>query len=165
MRPWRTDDGALRRRVAALAVLLYAAVSAGPARLAAQPPVVAQSRFSAEGLRRVGDYLENEVQTGKIPGAIILIQQHGKPAYYKMLCLRDVATKLPMTDDTIFRLYSMSKPVTSVAAMMLVDDGKLALDDPLSKYIPDFADVRVGVEKPGEDGKPVTAPLKRPITI
>jgi CubicO group peptidase (beta-lactamase class C family) len=165
MRPWRTDGGAQRRRAAALAVLLCAAVSAGPARLAAEPPVAVQPGFSAEGLRRVGDYLENEVQTGKIPGAIILIQQHGKPAYYKKLGMRDVATKLPMTDDTIFRLYSMSKPVTSVAAMMLVDEGKLALDDPLSKYIPDFADVKVGVEKPGEDGKLVTAPLKRPITI
>ena len=59
-----------------------------------------------------------------------------------------------MTDDTIFRLYSMSKAITSVAAMMLVDDGKLALDDPLSKYIPAFADVKVGVEKRDESGKP-----------
>jgi CubicO group peptidase (beta-lactamase class C family) len=155
----------LRGRAAALAVLLCAAVLAGPARLAAEPPVVAQSGFSAEGLKRVEAYLQNEVDGGKIPGAIILIQQHGKPAYYKKLGMRDVATKRPMTDDTIFRLYSMSKPVTSVAAMMLVDDGKLALDDPLSKYIPDFADVKVGVEKPDEDGKLAMEPLKRPITI
>jgi CubicO group peptidase (beta-lactamase class C family) len=166
MRPWRTDGGALRNRTAALAVLLCAAVFAGPARLAAEPPLAAQSGFSAEGLRRVGDYLQNEFDSGKIPGAIILIQQHGKPAYYKKFGMRDVAPKLPMTDDTIFRLYSMSKPVTSVAAMMLVDDGKLALDDPLSKYIPGFADVKVGVEKPGEDnGKLVMEPLQRPITI
>jgi CubicO group peptidase (beta-lactamase class C family) len=118
-------------------------------------------------LKRVDAYLQNEVDTGEIPGAIILIQQHGKPAYYRKLGVRDVATKLPMTDDTIFRLYSMSKPVTSVAAMMLVDDGKLALDDPLAKYIPAFADVKVGVEKPGEDGKPhmVMESPKRPITI
>ena len=72
-----------------------------------------------------------------------------------------------MTADTIFRLYSMSKPITSVAAMMLVEDGKLALDDPLSKYIPAFADVKVGVEKRDESGKPALAlePLERPITI
>ncbi len=72
-----------------------------------------------------------------------------------------------MTADTIFRLYSMSKPITSVAAMMLVEDGKLALDDPLSKYLPAFADVKVGVEKQDENGKPVLAlePLNRPITI
>ena len=75
--------------------------------------------------------------------------------------------KHPMTADTIFRLYSMSKPVTSVAAMMLVDDGKLSLGDPVSKYIPAFADVMVGVERPDESGKPslVLEPVNRPITI
>ena len=167
MRRWRTDGAAHRQLATALAVLLCAAVLAGPARLSAEPPVAVQSRFSAEGLKRVGAYLQNEVDAGKIPGAVILIQQHGKAAYYRKLGVRDVATKLPMTDDTIFHLYSMSKPITSVAAMMLVDDGKLALDDPLAKYIPAFADVKVGVAKPGEDGKPhlVMEPPKRPITI
>jgi CubicO group peptidase (beta-lactamase class C family) len=72
-----------------------------------------------------------------------------------------------MTDDTIFRLYSMSKPITSVATMMLVDDGKLRLDDPVSKYIPAFTDIKVGVEKPDENGKQALAlePLDRPITL
>ena len=72
-----------------------------------------------------------------------------------------------MTADTIFRLYSMSKPITSVAAMMLVEDGKLALDDPVSKYIPAFADMKVGVEKTrrGRQATLVLEPLKRPITI
>ncbi|HEY3794627.1 MAG TPA: serine hydrolase domain-containing protein, partial [Bradyrhizobium sp.] len=81
--------------------------------------------------------------------------------------VRDVDSKHPMTEDTIFRLYSMSKPITSVAAMMLVEDGKLALDDPLSKYIPAFANVKVGVEKRDESGKLTLAlePLQRPITI
>ena len=58
-----------------------------------------------------------------------------------------------MTDDTIFRLYSMTKPITSVAAMMLVDEGKLRLDDPVAKYIPSFAKVKVGVEKKADDGE------------
>jgi CubicO group peptidase (beta-lactamase class C family) len=72
-----------------------------------------------------------------------------------------------MTPDAIFRIHSMSKPVTSVAAMMLVDDGKLKLDDPLSKYIPSFATVKVGVEATAENGDPVLKlePLDRPITI
>jgi CubicO group peptidase (beta-lactamase class C family) len=72
-----------------------------------------------------------------------------------------------MSADTIFRLYSMSKPVTSVLAMMLVEEGKLALDDPVSKYIPAFADMKVGVEKKAEDGKValVLEPLNRPVTI
>ena len=71
--------------------------------------------FSAEGLAKVGDYIRNEIATGKIPGAILLIQQHGKPVYFENFGVRDVATQLPMTADTIFRLYSMSKPITSVA--------------------------------------------------
>jgi CubicO group peptidase (beta-lactamase class C family) len=69
----------------------------------------------------------------KIPGAVVLVQQHGRPAYFESFGRRDVATGQPMTADSIFRLYSMSKPVTSVAAMMLVDDGRLKLDDPLLK--------------------------------
>jgi CubicO group peptidase (beta-lactamase class C family) len=72
-----------------------------------------------------------------------------------------------MTPDTIFRIYSMSKPITTVAAMMLVEDGKLQLDDPLSKYIPAFANVKVGVEVREEDGKMHLdlVAAKRPITI
>ena len=111
--------------------------------------------------------MRHEVATGKIPGAILLIQQHGKPVYYEKFGLRDVAAKLPMTDDTIFRLYSMSKPVTAVAAMMLVDDGKLSLDDPVAKYIPAFADVKAAVEGHDEGGGHALTlePLKRPITV
>ena len=111
--------------------------------------------------------MRNEVATGKIPGAIVLIQQHGQPVYFEKFGVRDVESRHPMTDDTIFRLYSMSKPVTSVAAMMLVEEGKLGLGDPLAKYIPAFADVKVGVEKRDEDGKLTLAlePLQRPITI
>jgi CubicO group peptidase (beta-lactamase class C family) len=59
-----------------------------------------------------------------MPGAVVLIQQHGRPVYFESFGVRDIESRLPMTPDTIFRLYSMSKPVTSVAAMMLVDDGK-----------------------------------------
>ncbi|HWZ39742.1 MAG TPA: serine hydrolase domain-containing protein, partial [Bradyrhizobium sp.] len=108
-----------------------------------------------------------EVVTGNIPGAILLIQRHGKPAYSENFGVRDVATELSMSADTIFRLYSMSKPITSVAAMMLVEDGKLRLDDPVAKFIPAFADVKVGVEKKDETGKVsfVLESLQRPITI
>ncbi len=83
--------------------------------------------------------------------------------FYRRFGLRDAKTAQPMTDDTVFRLYSMSKPVTSVAAMMLIDDGKLALDDPIAKYVPAFADVKVGIAQP--DGTLVLAPLARPIKV
>jgi CubicO group peptidase (beta-lactamase class C family) len=133
---------------------------------AEQPSAVPTSFWPAK-LERVSDYMRNEVATGKIPGAIVLIQQHGRPVYFEKFGVRDVESKHPITEDTIFRLYSMSKPITSVAAMMLVEDGKLGLNDPLSKYIPAFADVKVGVEKRDESGKMTLAlePLQRPITI
>ncbi|SFI15764.1 serine hydrolase domain-containing protein [Bradyrhizobium sp. Gha] len=123
--------------------------------------------FTPEGLAKVSDYIRNEIATGKIPGAILLLQQHGKPVYYENFGVRDVATEISMSADTIFRLYSMSKPVTSVLAMMLVEEGKLAINDPVSKYIPAFADMKVGVEKKAEDNKVSLElePLNRPVTI
>ena len=153
-------------RLLALGLLLAIALGRPePGRAAAQPS--AASVFSPAKLRLAGDYLQNEVLSGHIPGAVLLIQQHGHPVYFESFGLRDVARQQPMTADTIFRLYSMSKPITSVAAMMLVDDGRLALDDPLAKYIPDFADVKVGVEQRDNSGKPalVLEPARRPITI
>ncbi|SHH58952.1 serine hydrolase domain-containing protein [Bradyrhizobium erythrophlei] len=164
MKRWRTDARAVGGLVAALAV---AAATGWPLPVLAESAAPIAGSFSREGLDRVSDYIRNEIATGKIPGAILLIQQHGKPVYSENFGVRDVATKLPMSADTIFRLYSMSKPITSVAAMMLVEDGKLKLDDPVSKFIPAFAETKVGVEKRGDDGRPtlVQEPLRRPITI
>jgi CubicO group peptidase (beta-lactamase class C family) len=129
--------------------------------------IPAGAHFNLQKLQRIGEFFRGEIAAGKIPGAIVLIQQHGKPVYHEFFGVRDVATRLPMTDDTIFRLYSMSKPITSVAAMMLVDDGRLKLDDPVAKYIPSFAKTKVGVEKHDDHGEKVLelVPLKRPITI
>ena len=128
--------------------------------------IPAGAHFNPQKLQRIGEFLRNEIADGKIPGAIVLIQQHGKPVYFELFGVRDVATGLPMTDDTIFRLYSMSKPITSVAAMMLIDEGKLKLDDPVAKYIPSFAEAKIGVEKDRQRRKVLElVPLNRPITI
>jgi CubicO group peptidase (beta-lactamase class C family) len=157
----------MRRRGAATLALLLLAIAIGrPGAGQAESPAAAAS-LSREKLPRVGDYIRNEIATGKIPGAVILIQQHGHPVYFESFGLRDVESRRPMTADSIFRLYSMSKPITSVAAMMLVEDGKLRLDDAVAKYIPEFANVKVDVEKPDENGKPQLSlePLNRPITI
>ena len=123
--------------------------------------------LSPEKLARVDDFLNDQTETGKIPGAILLIQRHGKPIYFKWFGKRDVDANIEMTPDTIFPLHSMTKTVTSVAAMMLVDRGRIALDDPVSKYIPSFANMKVGVERKDETGRPVLdlVPLHRPITI
>jgi CubicO group peptidase (beta-lactamase class C family) len=168
MKRWSTDGLMRRRSVAAALAFLIPAIAAGwPDSGSAQSQSPIAASFSREKLQRVGDYIRNEIATGKIPGAIILIQQHGHPVYFENFGVRDVESRHPMTADTIFRLYSMSKPVTSVAAMMLVEEGKLRLDDPIAKYIPAVANVKVGVEKTDENGKPALAlePLQRPIAI
>jgi len=110
------------------------------------------AHFNPQKLERVGEYFRDQIANGKIPGAILLIQQHGKPVYHEFFGVQDVVSKQPMTDQTIFRLFSMTKTITSVAAMILVDEGKLPLEDPVAKYIPSFANVKVGVEKKNEDG-------------
>jgi len=160
MKPWRSDWSGPRAFIAALVLLVgVVGAHAGSER--------AEHRFSPEGLAKVSDYIRNEIATGRIPGAILLIQQHGEPVYYENFGVRDVATQLSMSADTIFRLYSMSKPITSVMAMMLVEDGKLSLDDPVSKYIPAFAGMKVGIERKTADGKVslTLEPQERPITI
>src|ERR1700710_395901 len=166
MKRWKTDRFVRRALVAAALPFLVGIVTAGgPGSGKAESPTPAAGTFSPAKLEQVGDYIRNEIATGKIPGAILLIQQHGKPVYFENFGVRDVATRLPMTADTIFRLYSMSKPITSVAAMMLVEEGRLRLGDPGSKYIPAFAGVKGGREKPGEQPALVLEPLNRPITI
>jgi CubicO group peptidase (beta-lactamase class C family) len=163
MKRWRTN-GAAGRYLVVLAILLAAGWLHA---VRAEPKAPNAPTFSRAALDRIGDEVRNEVATGKIPGAILLIQQHSKPVYFENFGVRDPDTGQPMTPDTIFQIYSMSKAVTSVAAMMLVDEGKLALDDPVSKYIHSFADAKVGVDLSDEAGKyPLKLePLKRPITI
>lgn len=144
-----------------LALPLLAAAQALPT---ATPEQVG---LSSERLQMLSDVLKADVAAGKIPGAVLLVARQGKVAWFDPVGKLDTATGAPMQRDGIFRIYSMSKPVTTVAAMMLVEDGRLKLDDPISTYLPEFATMTVGVEKPGPDGKPVldTVPARRPITV
>jgi CubicO group peptidase (beta-lactamase class C family) len=120
---------------------------------------------SPNKLQRITEFFDNEVATGKLPGAVVLIQQHGRPVYLKSFGVQDVETKIPMTPDTIFALHSMTKPITSVAAMMLIDAGKLSLADPVSKFIPGFSDAKVGVSAPDGQNVLKLVPADRPVTI
>ncbi|MDB5576014.1 MAG: CubicO group peptidase beta-lactamase class family [Bradyrhizobium sp.] len=144
--------------VAAVLLLPAAAVAFGP------PP---GAELSVEKLQHIDEFLNGEVASGKIPGAIVLIQRRGQPVYFKSFGKRDVYTGVPMTMDTIFPIHSVTKTITSVAAMMLVERGKIALADPVSKYIPSFAGMKVGVERKDEKGEPMLdlVPLRRPVTI
>jgi CubicO group peptidase (beta-lactamase class C family) len=125
------------------------------------------AHLSVEKLSRIDEFLNEQIATGKIPGAVVLIQRHGKPIYFKSFGKRDVDAGIDMTTDTIFPIHSVTKTITSFAAMMLLDRRKIALDDPVSKYIPSFANMKVGVERKDETGRPVLdlVPLRRPITI
>ena len=123
--------------------------------------------LSVEKLAPIEGFINGEVAAGRIPGAILLIQRHGKPVYFKCFGMRDPDKGTPMTPDAIFPIHSVTKTITSVAAMMLVDRGKIAPEDPVSKYIPSFAGMKVGVERKDEAGKPVLdlVPLRRPINV
>src|SRR5258708_26511327 len=144
---------------------LYLAASPGRAEGTFDMP--AGAHFNQDKLAKITEFFNNEVATGKIAGADVLVQQHGKPAYHQTFGVQDVMSKTPITDNTIFRLSSLTKVITSVVAMELIQDGKFKLDDPVAKYIPSFADMKVGVEKKADDGsKPLAlVPLVRPITI
>ena len=127
----------------------------------------AGAHFNQDKLAKVTQFFKNEVATGKISGADVLIEQHGKPVYHETFGVQDVVSKAPITDKTIFRLFSMTKAITSVVAMMMIEDGTIKLDDPVAKYIPSFANVKVGVEKKAEDGTKALelVPPNRPITV
>lgn len=148
-----------------VAGIATAAVALPAAAVAFGPPPGAE--LSVEKLQRIDGFLNGEIDSGKIPGAIVLIQRRGQPVYFKSFGKRDVDTGVPMTMDTIFPIHSVTKTITSVAVMMLVDRGKIALADPVSKYIPSFAAMKVGVERKDEAGKPVLdlVPPHRPVTI
>ena len=142
-------------------------LAAPPARAEGTFEIPAGAHFNQDRLAKVGEFFRNEVATGKISGAIVLIQQHGKPVYHESFGVQDVVSKAPITDQTIFRLFSMTKAITSVVAMQLVDEGKLPLETPIAKYIPSFANVKVGVEKKADDGTKTLelVPPVRPPTI
>jgi CubicO group peptidase (beta-lactamase class C family) len=146
---------------------LLTLVATPPARTEGTFDIPVGAHFNQDKLAKVGEFFKNEIATGKIPGAIVLIQQHGKPVYREYFGVQDVVSKAPMTDQTIFRLFSMTKSLTAVVSMMLVEDGTIKLDDPVSKYIPSFANMKVGVEKKAEDGSKSLelVPPNRPPTV
>jgi len=96
--------------------------------------------MSSKRLSRIDDVLHRRVADGKLLGASVLVSRRGKIVYFKQFGLMDVESGKEFRQDTIVRIYSMTKAVTSAAALMLYDEGKLSLDDPVEKYLPDLAD-------------------------
>jgi CubicO group peptidase (beta-lactamase class C family) len=124
--------------------------------------------FSSERLARVTKFFQSEVDKGSIPGAVLLVSRDGKVVYMQSVGDQDREKHIPMKPDTIFRIASMTKPITSVAIMMLAEEGKIDLIAPVSQYLPEFKDVKVGVEKiDPSTGKPTLSieDPKRPMTV
>jgi CubicO group peptidase (beta-lactamase class C family) len=123
--------------------------------------------LSPQGLQRLTATLKAEVDKGRMPGAVIAIARKGQLAYFETVGYVDPASKAPMPRDAIFSIASMTKPMVSVAIMMLHDEGKLFLSDPVGKYLPKLADMQVGVVKTDTTGKATveTVPAARQPTI
>ena len=128
--------------------------------------------FSRERLHRINHVMQNYIDRGDIPGSVTLVMRKGKVVHYEALGLMDISSKKPMTRDAIFRMYSMTKPITAVAVLMLYEEGRLMLDDQVSKYIPAFANPVVIVSQPPRGkarywppGRIYTEPASREITV
>ena len=140
------------RRMMLGAVVLGACVLAATAVPAFEgaplaPVPAGQIGMSADKLERIRDVLKGEIDQGKLPGTVVMVARKGKLAYADAIGLQDKAAGKAMALDSVFRIYSMTKPLVSVAAMMLVEDGKLQLTDPVSKFLPAFKGQRVSVAR------------------
>jgi CubicO group peptidase (beta-lactamase class C family) len=119
--------------------------------------------LSSERLDRISSVVQQDIEQKRIAGAVTLVIRHGKVAWFKSQGMADREAEKPMPTDAMFRICSMSKPITSVAVMMLYEDGKFLLDDPVSKYLPEFKNPKV-LMKPAQ-GEPYSIPATREITI
>lgn len=143
------------------------AQSATKPAVGAQTPPLPQAKpellgLSSSRLQRMSDVFQREIDKGTMPGATIMVARGGQIGWFDALGKQDPTASAPMTRDTIFRIFSMTKPIVSIGIMMLLEEGHFLLDDAVAKFIPEFANQKVGVEN---NGQLDLVPLKRPITI
>lgn len=144
------------------AILTIAPASAGEMPMTTPDAV----GLSGDRLAMIGDTINSEIEAGHIAGGVLLVARHGKVAFLEAYGEQDRLAGTPMADDSLFRMFSMTKPIVSVAALMLHERGKLLLNDPVSKYIPAFADTQVWVEGTGgENGDLQTEAPNKQITV
>ncbi len=146
----------------AIASLFLAALAAAAQELpSAKPESVG---LSSERLERIAAKVQQDINQQRIAGAVTLVARHGKVVWFKSQGALDHEANKPMRNDAIFRICSMTKPITSLAVMMLYEEGRFMLDDPISQYLPEFKNPKVLV-KPPNGGEPYTIPAAREITI
>ena len=132
-----------------------------------QTPPLPQAKPESLGLspvrlQRMSDAFKREIDKGTVPGVTVMVARRGQIGWFEALGRQSPASPTPMARDSLFRIFSMTKPIVSVGIMMLVEDGHFLLSDPVAKFIPEFAAQKVGVEN---NGKLELVPLKRPMTI
>jgi len=151
--------------VAVCVLACWAGATFGQALPAAKRPE--EFGFATEHLDRITQFFQGDVDKGAIPGAVVLVARQGHIVYMQALGYQDREKHTPMKADAIFRIASMSKPVTSAAVMMLAEEGKIDLLAPVAQYLPEFKNVKVGVEKKDPEGKTALTmeDVQRPMTV
>jgi CubicO group peptidase (beta-lactamase class C family) len=162
----------MKTAVLSLLLLTVLARPVGTATSVAKPEDVG---LSSERLQRVTQMIQQRIAAGDLAGAVTIVARKGRVAYLNSQGVMDLESKQPMTPAAMFRIASMTKPVVGVAIMMMVEEGKLRLNDPVSRYIPEFANMKVAIATPaaggrGAGGAPAppqfyTVPAQRQITI
>jgi CubicO group peptidase (beta-lactamase class C family) len=145
---------------------MTAQTAAKPA-LAPQTPPLPQAKPESLGLssirlQRMSDAFKREIDKGTVPGVTVMVARRGQIGWFEALGRQSPAASTPMAQNTIFRIHSMTKPIVSIGIMTLIEDGHFLLSDPVAKFIPEFADQKVGVEN---NGKLDLVPLRRPMTV
>lgn len=147
-------------------ILNCSAENSPNAKSAADFPTVAPESvgFSSARLALIDPYIEKQMATGRLPGVSVLLMRHGKIVLNRIYGKADIDAGTPLKSDSLFRIYSQTKPVTGVAMMILFEQGKWHFDDPVTKFIPEFRQLRV-FKAVGPDGTVQTEPLSRPPTM
>jgi CubicO group peptidase (beta-lactamase class C family) len=156
----------IKRSCIALAVTVISVSAFAEPTKPLSPPD--QIGFAADRLERLTSAFQSYVDSGQIPGAVVLIERHDKVAYFRAFGYQDREQKIAMKPDSIFRIASMTKPITSIGAMMLAEEGKLDIAAPVSQYLPEFKDLQVRVEQvdPATGKKEIVMqPQMRPMTV
>jgi CubicO group peptidase (beta-lactamase class C family) len=131
------------------------------------PPARADSRLDPARLDHLTRTIQADIDNGRIPGAVMLVSHRDEVVYEKALGMQSAATGVPMSIDSIFRIYSMTKPIVSVAVMMLVEEGRLLISQPVSAFLPELGQPKVGIAATDENGRPVlnTVAARREMTV
>jgi len=150
--------------IVAIVVIGYSVASAQEISLA----TAAEVGISGERLTLIDEFVNRHIEASHFAGAVTLVARRGQIVQFKAFGMQDIEAETPMSKDSIFRFYSMTKPITSVAVMMLFEEGHFLLDEPVSKYLPEFKGLEVGVEEVDEmTGEMVlkTVPAEREVSI